>query len=366
MSRVPKPPERVLIRGVNWLGDAVMTLPALEALRRLWPHAALGVVAPEGLAPLWRMEPAVEAVEPFGPSGGFGRLLEDCRLASRLRKGRWEVAVVLPNSFHSALVPALGGIPRRVGFATDGRGWLLTDPLAKTESLKAHHQVEHYMALIRSLGYEGPTPPVRLRVSEEKLRWAEEALSGLGDGQGGRPLVGIHPGATYGPAKRWFPERFAAVAESTARELEARILVLGGPGEAPWADKLASALPGRVADWTGRTDVSELAALLARLDLLVCNDSGPMHLAAAVGTPVVAVFGSSEPSQTGPSGEGHLLVREPVECSPCFERTCPLKQDRYKCFELVSAARVSEAVAESLFRLGRTPSGAVRALRDPS
>lgn len=363
MRQVPRPPARVLVRGVNWLGDAVMTLPAMEAMRRLWPEAAFGVVAPEGLAPLWRMEPAVESVEPFDPSGGFGRLVEDYRLASRLKKARWEVAVVLPNSFHSALVPALGGIPRRVGFATDGRRWLLTDPVPKTEGLKASHQVEQYMALTRALGYTEPTPPVRLKVSEERLRWAEEALSGLQDGEGRRPLVGVHPGATYGPAKRWFPERFAAVSEATARELDARVLVFGGPGEAPWAGKLTSALPGRVADWTGRTDVAELAALLSCLDLLVCNDSGPMHLAAAVGTPVVAVFGSSEPSQTGPAGEGHVLVREPVECSPCFERACPLTQDKYKCFEPLSAARVIEAVAENL---SARSVGALRTLRGPS
>lgn len=341
-------PRRVLLRGVNWLGDAVLTLPAVEALRRLWPEAAFGVVAPEGLAPLWRMQPAVESLEASGSARGGVRLAEDLRLAGRLRRGRWDVAVIFPNSFRSALVPALAGVKRRVGFSTDGRRWLLTDPVTKTEAVKAQHQVEHYMALVRALGYEGPAPPVKLALSPEVLRWAEEAAKGLQAPGRSRPVVGIHPGATYGPAKRWFPERFAAVAEGAARDLDALVLVFGAAGEAPWAAEAASSRADQVFDMTGRTDVSALAAMLAMCDVLVCNDSGPMHLAAAIGTPVVAVFGSSQPSQTGPAGSGHKVVREPVECSPCFARTCPLKEEPYQCFNLISAKKVLEAVAESI------------------
>jgi heptosyltransferase-2 len=208
--------------------------------------------------------------------------------------------------------------------------------------------VEHYMALVRALGYEGPTPPVRLTVSPDRLRWAEETVEKLQTPGRSRPVVGIHPGATFGPAKRWFSERFAAVADGAARDLDALVLVLGAAGEAPWAAEAASAGNGQVLDMTGKTDVAALSALLAGCDVLVCNDSGPMHLAAAVGTPVVAVFGSSDPSQTGPAGSGHRVVREPVECSPCFARTCPLKEDQYQCFELIRATRVLEEVAESL------------------
>lgn len=258
------------------------------------------------------------------------------------------MAVVFPNSFRSAALPALAGVPRRVGFSTDGRGWLLTEALPKSDALKGAHQVEHYMSLVRALGYEGPAPPIRLTVSPERLRWAEEAVeSRLGPPER-RPVVGIHPGAAYGPAKRWFPERFAAVAEEVVRELDALVLVFGGPDEAPWAAKAASAHPGRLSDCTGQTDAAELAALLSQCDLLVCNDSGPMHLAAAVGTPVVAVFGSSDPSLTGPSGPGHAVVREPVPCGPCFARTCPEKEAPYLCFELVGAERVLEVIAECL------------------
>jgi heptosyltransferase-2 len=341
-------PEKVLVRGLSWLGDAVLSLPAMEALKRLWPDAALTIVAPQGLAPLWLMQPSVDSVQAFGPARRNGRLMEDLGLAVRLRREKWDVAVVMPNSFRSALLPALAGVPRRVGFSTDGRRLLLTHPVAKSESLRAGHQVEHYMTLVRALGYEDPAPPARLAVSDDLLKWAEEALEDPLRAVPSRPVVGIHPGAAYGLAKRWFPERFLSVAEGAVRELDALVLLLGAEGEASWAAEAASASPGRVIDWTGRTDVAELAALLARCDLLVCNDSGPMHLAAAVGTSVVAIFGSSEPARTGPMGEGHRVLRESIHCSPCFARTCPEEENLYRCFELITVDRVLEAAAESL------------------
>lgn len=353
-------PERVLVRGVNWLGDAVLSLPAVEALRRLWPQASIAVVAPRGLAPLWGMQASVDKVFSFGGGPRDGRAQGDLRLALSLRRQRWDVAVVLPNSFRSALLAALAGASVRVGFSTDGRRLLLTHPVPKGDTLRAGHQVEHYMALARALGYEGAAPPAGLEVPAELIRWADGALEGHLPAGRGRPVVAIHPGAAYGPAKRWFPERFAALARAAAGELDALVLVLGGPGEAPWAAEAASALPGRVVDFTGRTDVAELAALLGRCDLAVCNDSGPMHLAAAVGTPVVALFGSSEPAQTGPLGEGHRVLREPVACSPCFARTCPEKTDLYRCFELIGVERVLEEVAEGLSARLAEPSRPLR------
>lgn len=341
-------PRTVLVRSVNWLGDAVLSLPAVEALRRHYPEATIAVVAPSGLAPLWSMQPTVDVVETFDAAPGFARLLEDLRLAGRLRRQRWELAVSFPNSFRSALLPALAGVPRRVGFATDGRHWLLTDRLAKTDDVRAAHHVDHYMGLVRALGYEGPPPPVRLCVDAERLGWAEALLEEHQPAGGRRPIVGIHPGATYGPAKRWFPDRFDAVARAAAFELGALVLVFGGAGEAPWAAEAASARRGQVLDFTGRTDVAALAALLARCDVVVCNDSGPMHMAAAVGTPVVAVFGSSDPDKTGPVGPDHVVVRMPLECSPCFARTCPLPVSPYECFELIGAEQVIEALAKRL------------------
>ncbi len=348
MTRLGGTPRTVLVRGVNWLGDAVLSLPAVEALRRLYPDATIGVVAPERLAPLWRMQPGVDVVESFEAAPGLAGLRDDLRLAGRLRRQGWELALAFPNSFRSALLPALARVPRRVGFATDGRRWLLTDRLTKTDEVRGAHQVDQYLALVRSLGYEGPLPPLRLTVDAERLGWAEALLERHQPSGGRRPVVGIHPGATYGPAKRWFADRFASVAEAAANELGALVLIFGRPGEAPWAAEAASARPGQVLDVTGHTDVAALAALLAQSDILVCNDSGPMHVAAAVGTPVVALFGSSDPARTGPVGPGHVVVREPVECSPCFARTCPLPASPYECFERIGVEQVLEAVADRL------------------
>ncbi|MFQ6672194.1 MAG: glycosyltransferase family 9 protein, partial [Candidatus Tectimicrobiota bacterium] len=142
MTRLRETPRAVLVRSPTWLGDTVLSLPAVEALRRLYPQATIGVVAPAGLAPLWGMQPTVDAVEAFGPTRGLARLWDDLRLAARLRRQRWELAVSFPNSFRAALLPALARVPRRVGFATDGRRWLLTDRLPKTEALRASHQVD--------------------------------------------------------------------------------------------------------------------------------------------------------------------------------------------------------------------------------
>jgi heptosyltransferase-2 len=294
------------------------------------------------------MQPGVDVVEAFEAAPGLAGLRDDFRLAGRLRRQRWDLAVVFPNSFRSALVPALAGVPRRVGFATDGRSWLLTDRLAKTDEVREAHQVDHYLRLIRALGYEGPSPPVRLAVDAGRLGWAGELLEHHQPSGGRRLVVGVHPGAAYGPAKRWFADRFAAVAEAVARDIGALVLVFGGAGEAPWAAEAASARPDQVLDWTCRTDVAALAALLAHCDLLVCNDSGPMHVAAAVGTPVLALFGSSDPARTGPVGPGHVVVREPVACSPCFARTCPLPASPYECFERIGVERVFEAVSDRL------------------
>ncbi|MDV2479621.1 MAG: lipopolysaccharide heptosyltransferase II [bacterium] len=348
MTRRAEEPRAVLVRSPNWLGDAVLSMPAVEAIRRLYPEATIGVLSPEGLAPLWAMQPMVDTVEAFGPTRGLARLWDDLRLAGRIRKERWELSVAFPNSFRSALLPAMAGVSRRVGFATDARRWLLTDRPSKTEELRADHQMDQYLRLIRDLGYDGPKPLVRLTVEPERLQWADALLNRQQPTGGRRPVVGIHPGATYGPAKRWFPERFAALAEAVANELGALVLVCGGSGEAPWAEDAAAARPGQLLDWTGRTDVAALAALLARCDVVVCNDSGPMHVAAAVGTPVVALFGSSDPARTGPVGPGHVVVREHVECSPCFARTCPLPGSKYVCFEPIGVERVLEAVAERL------------------
>ncbi|MDH4101054.1 MAG: lipopolysaccharide heptosyltransferase II [Nitrospirota bacterium] len=328
---------RILIRSVNWLGDAVLTLPTIRGLKQLYPDASLSVLAKPFLESLFRMVPEVDEV----------LRLEGGRLAisRELRRRRFDFALVLPNSFDSAFVPFLAGIPQRVGYRTDGRGVLLTRRIDREDGFERRHQVYYYYRLLREIGKDLPAEPETtapwIVPPDEGMKWAESFLRE--GGYDGGPLVGINPGATYGPAKCWFPERYV----ETANRLKAQgtqIVFFGGPGEADYVAEIGRKVPGSI-NAAGKTDLVQLAALLKKCRMLLTNDTGPMHLSAAVGTPVVALFGSTNPVTTGPFGEGHRIIRHAVECSPCLLRVCNRNME---CFR---AVEVDEVVGEILSRL---------------
>jgi heptosyltransferase-2 len=253
-------------------------------------------------------------------------------------RGRFDLGILLPNSFGSALAMRLARIPQRWGWATDARGALLTRTALVPPHLRGRNQLYYYRAMLAAMGLDVSTPAdTALRCPPEWDARAAELLDGS------RPWIAIAPGAQFGGAKQWLPERFAAVARRVAAETGSGVALLGTDAERPLAGRIAALLDGPAANLCGRTALPELAGVLARVRLLLSNDSGPMHVAAALGTKVVAVFGPTDWRETAPVGDAHRLVREPVHCSPCLLRECPID---HRCMRRVTVDRVlDEALA---------------------
>jgi len=317
--------ERLLVRAPNWVGDVVLSLPALRDLRRAFPQARLTVLARPWVAELYGAVREVDAVE---ESRGHRHDVAALR-------GRFDLAVLLPNSFSSALVTWRAAIPGRWGYATDGRGPLLTRRCGVPSSVRGRSQVYYYRAMLEGLGLvtEGP-PDASLRCPEP---WGAQAAALLPD-EG--PWIGVNPGAFFGTAKRWLPERFAAVADLVARRLGAKVAIVGGAAERPLGQAIAAQMKAEARLLCGETTLGALVGVLARLRLLLTNDSGPMHLAAALGTPLVAVFGSTDWTETAPLGGAATIVREDVDCAPCLLRECPID---HRCMTRVGVDRVASA-----------------------
>jgi heptosyltransferase-2 len=321
-------PSRILVRAPNWVGDVVLSLPALRDLRRLHPGARLEVLARPWVGELYR---AVSEVDAVLESRG---LAQD---ASALR-GRFDLGVLLPNSFASALTLWRASVPERWGYATDARGPLLTRSCRVPEGIRGQSQVYYYRAMLEGLGLaiEGP-PDASLACPPQ---WATSALTLLGDDG---PWIGVNAGAFYGTAKRWEPERFAAAAALVARRIGARIAIVGALAERALGERVAAQLGGSARVLCGETTLAGLVGVLKHLRLLLTNDSGPMHLAAALGTPLVAVFGSTDWSETAPVSGSARVVREDTECAPCRLRECPID---HRCMTRVSVERVAAVALE--------------------
>ena len=294
----------------NWLGDCVMALPVLRAIRRARPGDGLTVLARRGAAALFRAEGSADAV--LERSG----LLGDAR---RLRAGRFAEAWLLPNSLRSAIAPWLAGIPVRIGYDADHRGPLLTH--APRPGSRTEHQLRDYAALLRSRGIEPDFDPPRLPVTAKALDRAASALEAAGVDRD-EPLALLAPGAAFGWTKRWPPERYGALGDLLISRGHSSAIVIG-PGEEHLGASVAAAARARLPVLGADLDPLELAALFSCARVVVANDSGPMHIAAAVGTPVVAFFGPTDPGRTAPSGSPAKILDRYVFCSPCFLKECP-------------------------------------------
>lgn len=335
--------RKVLVREVNWVGDAVLTLPALEALRHRFPRAEIVLLAKPWVAGLFAGQPAIDRVITYWPEGAHGGLLGRRRLAAQLRREGFDLAVVFPNSLDAALIPWLAKIPRRVGYRTDGRRLLLTHPLRRRRRPPARHQVEAYLDTVRALGGEARPAP-RLSVTGEARQAAVRLLADHGIGPGDL-CVAVNPGSIYGSAKRWPAERFAAVADGLVEASGARIILIGSDREAPLLQEVATRMRRPAVLLGGRTDLATLVGLLERAQLLLSNDTGAMHVAAAVETPVLAIFGPTDPEATRPLGCRSRILREAVPCSPCLLRECPID---HRCMMRVGVEQVLQAAGELL------------------
>jgi len=331
-SRDPEVVRRVLVRTPNWVGDAVMSLPVLPGLRRLFPLAKISVLAAHRVAPLFVAQPGVAQIIRYPADKGKWQVLWELR-------GRFDVALALPNSMESALGLWLVGVPSRVGYNTDGRRLFLKEAVSGHRELAGLHTVFYLLGLLTALGGVATfTPPTLYLEPEEEAMGAHLLAEAELPGRG--PWVGLSPGAAYGPAKRWPAERFAALGRELQREFGTRLVLLGGDDERPVAELVKEQLQGQVVDLVGRTSLRQALGVMSQLNLLVTNDSGLMHAAAALSIPLVALFGSTDPGATGPFTSRATVIRHLQPCSPCFQRTC---ETGYSCLTAISVDEVAAA-----------------------
>jgi heptosyltransferase-2 len=318
--------RKIMVRSTNWIGDGVMSLGALEALRARFPSSEIVLVSKPWVSELYHHLPSVDRQIIYNPDKehhgplGFGRLVQ------KLRTEGFDAAILLQNAFHAAWMAWCARIPVRIGYARDGRSSLLTDAVVPPPPAVYGHQSNYYLQLLFRAGliedYDRGREH-RLVVQEAEMEWARRHLARNGLG-GPRVLVGINPGAFFGPAKRWLLARYAQVADRLIGALHADVLIFGSSAERPLAEEIARGMKHTPLILAGDTSLRQLIALLAQCRVVITNDSGPMHLAAAIGLPVIAVFGSTDERATGPIGPGARVVKRHVACSPCGLRECPI------------------------------------------
>ncbi|MGD0617794.1 MAG: lipopolysaccharide heptosyltransferase II [Bryobacteraceae bacterium] len=335
----------ILIRATNWIGDAVMSLPALRAIRTRYPEARVSVLARPWVLDLYARERFADEIVPYS----CRNLREKFKLAISLR-GRFDRAILLQNAFEAAALAFVAGIPERIGYARDGRSVLLTRavPVPKAGEIPRQQRF-YYLELLRRAGIIDYLPaagePIRLEGAENAR---EEGRALLSESGLQSPVVGVSPGAAYGGAKRWLPERFAEAAVSIARSTGSHVAVFGSTAERQICGDVRSAISARgilAHNFAGETTLARFISLAAACNLFLTNDSGAMHIASALGVPTVAVFGATDDTTTGPTGPLARVVRHTVECSPCLLRECPID---HRCMTGVSSDQVARTALELL------------------
>jgi heptosyltransferase II len=324
---------RILIRASNWLGDSIISMPAVRAIKAGRPDAHITVAAPEKIAPVWKLVPEVDEVITL-----TGRSLFSVVRSIR-RQTVFDVAILFPSSLRAALEVWLAGVPRRVAYRGHHRRWLLNQIIPERSRLgPVEHQVIHYLQIAREVGGLSAPPAVRMFLPR-------------GKSNGATAKIGLCPGAEYGPAKRWLPERFAEVAVAISAQRPVQWILFGTSGDAEIGATIEASVGANCINRIGKTTMDELIAELSECALLLTNDTGTMHLATILGVPVVAVFGSTEPSLTGPLGSARHVIRHQVECSPCFLRECPID---FRCMKAVTVDEVVESIS-SLLKMWEVP-----------
>jgi heptosyltransferase-2 len=333
---------KIVVRGANWIGDAVMTISALRRLRGIYPDASISLHTRPWAEGVFRDADFIDAIIPIEGRGSVRSVIDQSRL---LREQNFDLAILFPNSFESALVARLARIPTRLGYATEQRGFLLTDKLAVPSWKNERHESKYYLNLINSLSRDSDSPEEpTLQVSNERRSEARDDLATSGV-QEGRKVIGIGAGSTNSLAKRWPAASFARLADLLSSVEDADIVFLGNENEADVSRSVIEASQEAHIDLTGKTDLGSATAILSELDLFISNDMGLAHIAAAVGTPTIVIFGPTNENTTRPLGPRVEIIREPVDCSPCMLRECPID---HRCMTRITPERVFESASKML------------------
>ena len=331
---------KILVRAPNWVGDAVMAVPALEAIRRAHAWAEIAILARLAVADLYREQPFANKIVEYDHAGRHKGWWGRETLVAELRREQFDLAILLQNAFEAAWLAWRAGIPERIGYARDGRGPLLTKPIRVPGEMEIpRHESHYYLELIRRAGWiesRGETAEIRLQLPSAAREAAEISLLRAGARKSAWRCA-IAPGASYGAAKCWPPERFAALADRLISECGADVILFGTPSEEEMAAQIRSAMKCNPISLVGQTSMRDLAALFSACSIFIGNDSGAMHVASAAGLPVIGIFGPTDPKGTAPVTQQFSLVREPVSCSPCFLRTCPVD---HRCMTRISVDSV--------------------------
>jgi heptosyltransferase-2 len=333
--------NNILIRGTNWIGDAILTLPAMASIRATYPLAHIAVLAKPWVADIYKFFSDVDEIIIYEdkydtPAGVF-------RMANMLKEKNFDAAILLQNAIEAAIIAFVARIPLRAGYNSDARGLLLTHSVKRTKEIRKVHQIDYYLEMVKALGCVTVDRQMRLE-TRINLQDAQNIVQKYIP-ETNKAIIGIAPGATYGPAKRWLPDRFAGVADKLSESFPMQGILFGSKADWDVAEKVRAAARTKLINLAGKTNLQEAIYLISQCRLFISNDSGLMHIAGALNIPTVAIFGSTNPITTSPAGNKTIIVHQNVSCSPCIEETCPTD---FSCMKLISVEDVFEAAQNIL------------------
>ncbi|HEV8051858.1 MAG TPA: lipopolysaccharide heptosyltransferase II [Parachlamydiaceae bacterium] len=339
-----KEPQNILIRMPNWLGDLVMATPIIHDIRRKWPDANITAMCQANVGALLSFDPNLNEVWQFKKPSGWIHRSHHFEIIDTLKRGEYDLGILLTNSFSSAWWFWRGKVTNRIGFAANMRSFLLNKAVPYPENKESQHLVLTYKSLLEPIGIPLSNTPPKLYISHEEKQGALQILELNGYNPDENILIGINPGAAYGTAKCWLPERFQAVTEKLLQDPKVIVAYFGDPSGAPLINDICKKFHSRVINFAGKTTIRELMALIESCDVMLTNDSGPMHIAAALNVPLVALFGSTSDVKTGPYGGG-TVIHKRVECSPCYKRVCPID---FRCMKQIEVDEVYEEIRKQI------------------
>jgi heptosyltransferase II len=335
--------NKILIRGTNWIGDAILTLPAVAAIRATYPQAHIAVLVKPWVADIYELFSAVDEIIIY--ENKFDTTAGVFRLARVLKGKKFDAAILLQNAIEAAIIVLAAGIPLRAGYDSDARGLLLTHRVHCTEEIRKVHQIDYYLEMVKALGCVPVDREMHLESKINPLDVQDSLRKFIPETK--KTVIGIAPGATYGPAKRWFPDRFAEVADKLNEHFSSQGILLGGKADWEVAQEVQKLALTKLINLAGKTTLREAIYLISQCRLFISNDSGLMHIAGALNIPTIALFGSTNPATTSPAGNKSTIVRREVSCSPCLKEKCPTD---FRCMRLISVEDVFKA-AQNLMRL---------------
>lgn len=340
-------PKEIIVRMPNWLGDLVMATPVLADIRAHFKGARITAMCQANVAPLLEQDPNIDEIYAFHKPSGWLHRQPRRDIIKALRAGHYDFGVLLTNSFSSAWWFWRGRVKHRVGFATNLRSFLLTDAIPFPNTRDCQHLVMTYKSLLEGYGIPLSDTAPRLYLKEQEIQDARELLRPYGITRE-HILVGVNPGAAYGSAKCWLPSRFRQVTMRLLEDPAVRVVYFGDRNSVSLVKDIASTLDDRVVNLAGKTDIRQLMALIQLCSVMLTNDSGPMHIAASLGTPLVALFGSTSDVTTGPYRTG-TVIHKHVSCSPCHRRVCPID---FKCMTHIEVEEVYQQLKRKISNKG--------------